>query len=624
MVLRKLAGSLRQYLPPTIATPLLVMGEVILECTIPFYIAELVNRIKDGATVPEIASYGGILAIMAVGSLIFGILAGMTCATASCGFGRNLRSDMYDAANDFSFDNIDSFSTSSLVTRMTTDVTNVQNAFMMLTRIAIRAPFMLIFALIMAFRLAGRMAWIFAVVIPILAGTLIAIAIRAMPLFRRIFKKYDRMNESVEENIVGMRVVKSFVREQYEEKKFDTASEEVRRDFTKAERILAWNAPVMQFCLYLVMAFVLSFGSYVVISTMGTEIDVGQISAMLTYSFMILSSLMMMSMIFVMITLASESAARIAEVLEAKSNITSPDPTIAVHEVSDGSIEFKNVNFAYLGNPDNDVLSDINLRIESGETVGIIGSTGSGKSSLVQLIPRLYDVTAGEVKVGGVNVKEYDLDALRNAVAMVLQKNVLFEGTIAENLRWGNPDATVEEITDACKLSCAQEFIDSKEGGLEYRIDHGGVNISGGQKQRLCIARALLKKPKIIIFDDSTSAVDTKTDAMIRKGMKSYIPETTKLIIAQRTASVEDADKIVVIDGGRISAVGTHEELLNNSDIYRDIYTSQTSMQEGGARQGREDPLLHVEGHSTKSDSECPTLLIEQEGEEKGGDEDGR
>ena len=584
MVIKKLAASIRQYLPSTIATPLLVSGEVVLECTIPFYIAELVNRIKDGAGVSEIAGYGGILALMAVGSLAFGMIAGMTCATASCGFGKNLRYDMYRCVNDYSFDNIDMFSTGSLVTRMTTDVTNVQNAFMMLTRVAVRAPFMLIFALIMAFRLAGRLAWIFVVVVPILAGTLIMVASRAMPLFRRIFKKYDRMNESIEENISGIRVVKSFVREDYEEEKFGIAAEEVRKDFTKAEKILAWNAPVMQFCLYVVMAFTLSFGSYVVITTMGAEFDVGQISAMLTYSFMVLSSLMMMSMIFVMITLASESAARIAEVLEARSDIVSPDPETAVESVADGSIEFCGVNFAYRGNPDNNVLTDIDLKIASGETVGIIGSTGSGKSSLVQLIPRLYDATAGCVKVGGVNVKDYDLGVLRSAVAMVLQKNVLFEGTIAENLRWGNPDATLEEMKEAAHLACADEFIDSKEGGYDYRIDHGGANISGGQKQRLCIARALLAKPKIIIFDDSTSAVDTKTDALIRRGMRQFIPETTKLIIAQRTASVEDADKIIVIDSGRISAVGTHEELLNNSAIYREIYESQNK---GGDDDGR-------------------------------------
>ncbi len=581
--MRKLAGHIRQYLPSTIATPLLVSGEVVLECTIPFYMAELVNRIKAGASVSEIAGYGGILALMAVGSLIFGMLAGMTCATASCGFGRNLRADMYDSVNDFSFDNIDSFSTSSLVTRMTTDVTNVQNAFMMLTRIAVRSPFMLIFAFIMAFRLGGRMAWIFVVVVPILAGTLIAVASRAMPLFRRIFKKYDRMNESVEENITGIRVVKSFVREEFEKHKFHIASEEVRKDFTKAEKILAWNAPVMQFCLYIVMIFVLSFGSYVVITSRGLEFDVGQITAMLTYSFMILSSLMMMSMIFVMITLASESASRIVEVLEAKSDIVSPDPENATESVANGSIEFENVSFAYAGNPDNDVLSNINLKIESGETIGVIGTTGSGKSSLVQLIPRLYDAKTGTVRVGGVDVRKYDLNVLRNSVAMVLQKNVLFEGTIADNLRWGNPDATLEEMKEACRLACAEEFILAKEDGYESRIEHGGSNVSGGQKQRLCIARALLKKPKIIIFDDSTSAVDTHTDALIRKGMREYIPETTKIIIAQRTASVEDADRIIVIDGGRIEAVGSHKELLNNSAIYREIYTSQNK---GGDEDG--------------------------------------
>ena len=582
MVIKKLLGSIREYKLSSILTPLLVSCEVVLECTIPFYIAELVNRIKDGADVNEIARFGAILVLMAIGSLTFGMLAGFTCATASCGFGKNLRKDMYAAVNEFSFNNIDAFSTSSLVTRMTTDVTNVQNSYMMIIRTAIRSPFMLIFAFIMAFRLGGSMAWIFAVVVPILAGVLIAVASQAMPLFKRIFKKYDKLNESVEENISGMRVVKSFVREDYEQAKFDKASEEVRKDFTKAERILAWNGPAMQFCLYVVMAFVLSYGSYKVISTMGADLDVGQISAMLTYSFMILSSLMMISMIFVMITISTESAKRIVEVLEAKSDIVSPEN--AVKEVPDGSVEFKNVSFAYESNPDHDVLSDINLKINPGETVGIIGATGSGKSSLVQLIPRLYDAKLGEVLVGGRNVKEYDLEVLRNNVAMVLQKNVLFSGTITENLRWGNPDATMEEIKEACRLSCADEFVESREEGYDYLIDQGGVNVSGGQKQRLCIARALLKKPKIIIFDDSTSAVDTRTDAMIRKGMREFIPETTKIIIAQRTASVEDADKIIVIDNGRISGVGTHKELLENHEIYREIYISQNK---GGEEDGR-------------------------------------
>lgn len=572
-MLKKLAKSIREYKGVTIATPLLVMGEVILECTIPFYIADLVNRIKDGADVSEIARFGLILVVMALGSLFFGVMAGFTSATASCGFGKNLRKDMYEAVNDFSFDNIDHFSTSSLVTRMTTDITNVQNAFMMMTRMAVRAPFTLLFAIIMAFKLGGSMAIIYAIVLPILGGTLAIIASKAMPLFRRIFKKYDKVNESIEENIQGMRVVKSFVREEYEQEKFDVAAESVRVDFTKAERLLAWNAPVMQFCLYVTMAFVLGVGSYTVITSMGLKLDVGQISALLTYSFMILMSLMMVSMIFVMLTLASESAARIVEVLQEKSDLVSPEN--AKLDIDDGSIEFKNVYFAYKGNQDNDVLKDVSFTIKSGETVGIIGATGSSKSSLVQLIPRLYDATKGEVKVGGVNVKEYDLEVLRNNVAMVLQKNVLFSGTIADNLRWGNENATMEEIKEACRLACAEEFINSKPDGYDYFIEQGGVNVSGGQRQRLCIARALLKKPKIIIFDDSTSAVDTRTDAMIRKGMREYIPNTTKIIIAQRTASVEDADRIIVIDDGKIIEMGTHTELIARKGIYQEIYISQ-------------------------------------------------
>lgn len=572
-MIRRLIKSIREYKGVTIATPLLVMGEVILECTIPFYIANLVNQIKDGANVGEIGRYGLILVVMALGSLFFGVMAGFTCATASCGFGKNLRKDMYEAVNDFSFDNIDWFSTSSLVTRMTTDVTNVQNAFMMMTRMAVRAPFTLIFAFIMAFSLGGKMAWIFAFVIPILAGTLALVASKAMPLFRRIFKRYDKVNESVEENIQGMRVVKSFVREEYEQAKFETAAENVRSDFTKAERILAWTSPVMQFCLYVAMAFILGVGSYVVITSKGLTLDVGQISALLTYSFMVLMSLMMVSMIFVMLTLASESAARIVEVLDEKSKITTPEN--AVTSVRDGSIEFKNVSFAYAQNADNDVLRDVSFTIKSGETIGVIGATGSSKSSLVQLIPRLYDATEGEVLVGGVNVKEYDLNVLRDNVAMVLQKNVLFSGTIAENLRWGNENATIEEIKEACHLACADEFIDTMPDGYDTYIEQGGTNVSGGQRQRLCIARALLKKPQIIIFDDSTSAVDTRTDAMIRKGMREYIPQTTKIIIAQRTASVEDADRIIVIDDGKISAIGSHKELLANHEIYREIYISQ-------------------------------------------------
>jgi len=572
-LIKTLFGSIREYKKETILTPLLVMGEVVLECTIPFFISDLVNRIKAGATVGDISQFGIILIVMAIGSLFFGVMAGFTCATASCGFGKNLRTDMYKAASSFSFENIDHFTTSSLVTRMTTDVTNVQNSFMMVVRTAIRAPFTIIFAFIMAFRLGGKMAWIYVLVVPVLGGSFAFIASKAMPFFRRIFKRYDKLNESVEENIQGMRVVKSFVREDFEITKLEEASEQVREDFTRAERILAWNAPVMQFCIYVSMSFVLGFGSYLVITTKGLELDVGQISALITYSFMILMSLMMLSMIVVMMTLASESASRIVEVLREKPSLSNPDNPVM--EVPDGSIEFKNVYFAYNSNKSNDVLKDISLTIKSGETIGIIGATGSSKSSLVQLIPRLYDADKGEVIVGGHNVKEYDMDVLRNSVAMVLQKNVLFKGTIADNLRWGNENATMEEIQEACRLANAEEFINSKSDGYDYMIEQGGANVSGGQKQRLCIARALLKKPKIIVFDDSTSAVDTKTDAMIRKGMREFIPETTKIIIAQRTASVEDADRIIVVDEGKISAIGTHKELLENHEIYREIYTSQ-------------------------------------------------
>jgi len=572
-VYKRLIASVREYKAATIATPIIIMGEVILECVIPFYISDLVNSIKEGATVAQIGKYGLVLVLMALGSLFFGVFAGFTSAKASCGFGKNLRKDMYESVSSFSFENIDRFSASSLVTRMTTDVTNVQNAFMMLTRMAIRAPFMLIFAVVMAFALGGKLAFIFALVIPILGATLAIIASKAMPLFRRIFKRYDKVNESVEENIQGMRVVKSFVREEYEQQKFDIAAESVREDFTRAEKLLAWNSPVMQFCLYLAMAFILGVGSYEVITSKGLKLDVGQISALSTYSFMILMSLMMVSMIFVMLTLATESATRIVEVLEEKSSITNPENPVM--SVADGSIEFKNVSFAYAQNKENDVLTDISLSIKSGETIGIIGATGSSKSSLVQLIPRLYDVTKGEILVGGVNVKDYDLDTLRNSVAIVLQKNVLFSGSIADNLRWGNENATMDEIKEACRLACATEFIEAFPDGYDTHIEQGGTNVSGGQRQRLCIARALLKKPKIIIFDDSTSAVDTRTDAVIRKGMREFIPETTKIIIAQRTNSVEDADKIIVIDDGRIAAIGSHKELLESHEIYREIYISQ-------------------------------------------------
>lgn len=488
---------------------------------------------------------------------------------------------MFHNIQKYSFENIDHFLTSSLVTRLTTDVTNVQNAYMMIIRNAVRAPFMVVFAFIMAWLMGGKMAWIFVIMIPVLIAGLAWIVCKTLPLFRKVFKKYDRLNSSVQENIKGMRVVKSFVREDYEQKKFDIAAEDVCADFTKAECILALNNPLMQFCLYIVMVFILSFGSYTIITSHGLNLDVGQLSALLSYGFMMLSSLMMLSMIFVMITMAAESAKRIAEILVEKSTLENPENPI--YKISDGSIAFENVSFKYSLKAERMALSNINLQIQSGETIGIIGGTGSSKSSLIQLIPRLYDVTEGVVKVGGVDVKKYDLDTLRNQVAVVLQKNVLFSGTIKENLRWGNKEASDEELVQACKLACADEFISQFPDGYDTYIEQGGTNVSGGQKQRLCIARALLKKPKILILDDSTSAVDTKTDAKIRKAMKEYIPETTKIIIAQRTASVEDADRIIVMEGGKIHAAGTHDELLKGDQIYHEIYTSQNKAGEQDA-----------------------------------------
>lgn len=571
--MKVLMKSLREYKKASVITPFFVLIEVVMECIIPFIIAQLVNQIKNGCSMDVILRYGAVLVAMAAISLIFGTLAGFTCSTASCGFARNLRHDMFHKIQTYSFENIDKFLTSSLVTRATTDITNVQNAFMMLIRIAIRAPFMMIFAFTMAFIMGGKMAWIFIVLVPFLGVCLALIIGKVMPLFKKVFKKYDNLNASIQENIKGIRVVKSFVREDYEQKKFDFAAEDVCKDFTRAERILALNNPLMQFCVYAVMVFVLSFGSYLVITTRGSELDIGQMSALLTYSFMILMSLMMISMVFVMLTMASESAKRIVEVLSEESTLDNPQKP--VEQVKDGSISFENVSFKYSEKAERMALSNINLDIRSGETIGVVGGTGSAKSTLVQLIARLYDATEGTVKVGGIDVKEYDLHALRNQVAMVLQKNILFSGTIKENLRWGNKEATDEEMIHACKLACADEFVSQFPNGYDTYIEQGGANVSGGQKQRLCIARALLKKPKILILDDSTSAVDTKTDARIRKAFKEFIPETTKIIIAQRTASVEDADRIIVMDSGTINAVGTHKELLETNEIYREIYTSQ-------------------------------------------------
>ena len=572
-MLKELAKSIREYKKASLATPVLVSLEVVMECIIPFIIAELVNQIKAGCEIEVIVKYGLVLVVMAGLSLMFGAFAGSTCATASCGLARNLRRDMFYRIQGYSFENIDKFSTSSLVTRLTTDVTNVQNAYMMIIRMAIRCPLMLIFAFIMAFVMGGKMATIFLLVAPVLGFGLFLVIRKTMPLFRRVFKKYDALNSSIQENVKAMRVVKSYVREDYEKKKFGRAAEDVCNDFTKAERILALNNPLMQFCLYVVMVFVLSFGSYTIITSRGLDLDVGQFSALLTYSFMILNSLMMLSMVFVMITMATESGKRIVEVLDEKSTLSSPENPLYV--VEDGSIDFENVSFKYSKRAENMALSDIDLHIRSGETIGIIGGTGSAKSSLIQLISRLYDATEGVVKVGGHDVREYDLETLRNQVAVVLQKNVLFSGTIKDNLRWGDKNATDDEMVHACKLAQAHEFISQFPNGYDTYIEQGGANVSGGQKQRLCIARALLKKPKVLIMDDSTSAVDTKTDAMIRKAMREYIPDTTKIIIAQRTSSVEDADRIIVMESGKVNAVGTHDELMANNDIYREIYTSQ-------------------------------------------------
>lgn len=572
-MVKELTKCIREYKRTSILTPIFVSLEVVLECIIPFIIAQLVNQIKAGCEFMVIVRYGVLLILMAALSLLFGALAGSTCATASCGFARNVRKDMFYKIQTYSFKNIDKFSTSSLVTRLTTDVTNLQMAYMMIIRIAIRCPLMLIFSFTMAFIMGGKMAWIFVVMVPILGIGLAVIIKLVMPLFKKVFKKYDKLNNSIQENIKGMRVVKSYVREEYEKEKFEAAAEDIRMDFTKAERILAVNNPLMQFCIYSVMIFVLYFGSYTIITSRGVDLDVGQFSALLTYSFQILMSLMMISMVFVMITMASESSKRIVEVLKEESAIHNPENPI--YEVKDGSVDFDNVNFKYSEKAEKMALADIDLHIKSGETIGIIGGTGSSKSSLIQLISRLYDATEGVVRVGGFDVKKYDLEALRNQVSVVLQKNILFSGTIKENLRWGNKEASDEELVEACKLAQADEFIMQFPAGYDTHIEQGGTNVSGGQKQRLCIARALLKKPKILILDDSTSAVDTKTDALIRKAFREYIPDTTKIIIAQRTSSVEDADRIIVMDKGTIDAIGTHEQLLRENDIYKEVYTSQ-------------------------------------------------
>ncbi|MBQ8203106.1 MAG: ABC transporter ATP-binding protein [Clostridia bacterium] len=572
-MLSRLLKCVREYKTISILSCIFISGEVFIEVFIPFLVADMINAIKSGAAMEEILQTGIKLVIMAVLSLFCGSIAAILSAKASTGFAKNLRHDLFAKIQGFSFANIDRFSTSSLVTRLTTDVTNVQQSYMMIIRTAIRSPLMFVFSVIMAYRMGGALSLSFVVVIPILICGLFLISRNAMPAFRKVFKKYDKLNESVEENVRGMRVVKGFVREAYEKKKFAAAADDITNDFTKAERIVAFNSPIMQFCMYFNTVFILFIGSYLIIKNGGTTIDVGQISSMLTYGMQILMSLMMISMFYVMITMSIESIRRIDEVLCEEPTINNCENPIA--DVKDGSIRFNNVSFKYSKNATRNALEGINLNISSGMTVGILGGTGSSKTTLVQLIPRLYDVTEGSVEIGGIDVRNYDIETLRDNVAMVLQKNELFSGTIKDNLRWGNENATEEEIVDVCKLAQAHEFISTFPDGYDTHIEQGGTNVSGGQKQRLCIARALLKKPKILILDDSTSAVDTKTDALIRKGFKEYIPDTTKIIIAQRVNSVEDADMIIVMDNGQIAGIGTHDELLLNNNIYKEVYEQQ-------------------------------------------------
>ena len=575
-IIKTLTKSIREFKKETILAPVLVTVEVVMECLIPLYMVTMLERIRQDNSIENILFWGGILLVMALVSLVFGMLAGRYAAKASAGFSRNLRTDIYASIQGFSFANIDKFSPSSLVTRMTTDVTNIQNAFMMIIRIAVRSPIMLVVSVVMAFTINWKIALVFLALIPVLGVGLFLIFRKVDPIFAKVFKKYDAMNESIQENIKGIRVVKSYVREDYEIKKFGKTAQDVRADFQRGEMIMALNSPLMQFAIWTAISIVCIFGSQLIVQSSGAELNEASLSSLIAYGAQIMSALMTLSMVMVMISIATSSSERVAEVLSEKSTLTNPENP--VYEVPDGSVEFRDVSFKYSAKAERFALQDVNLTIKPGQTVGILGGTGSSKTSLVNLIPRLYDVSEGEVLVGGIDVRDYDLESLRNQVSVVLQKNVLFSGTIKENLRWGNPDATDEELVEACKRAQAHEFVSSFPDGYDTYIEQGGTNVSGGQKQRLCIARALLKKPKILILDDSTSAVDTKTDALIRQAFREELPDVTKFIIAQRVSSVEDADLIVIMDGGKVVATGTHEQLLGGNKIYQEVYYSQNRM----------------------------------------------
>lgn len=572
-MIKKLAKSIREYKTTSILTSVFVTLEVVLEIIIPFIMAALIDKGISQGNQSYLIKVGSMMIVCVLLSLLFGILSGAYCATASAGFAKNLRKDIYYKIQDFSFANIDKFSTYSLITRLTTDITNVQNAYMMIIRVAVRAPLMLIFSLIAAFLINVKISLMFLIVIPILGVGLFIIVKKAFHYFEKVFSIYDHLNGIVQENLMGIRVVKSFVREKFEITKFSKVSKNIYDTFLKAEGIVAYNMPLMQFSIYSTLILISWFGAKMIVTSHATVLTTGELTSLISYALNVLNCLMMLSNIMVLINIASASAERIVEVLDEESSLKNND--VALKSVADGSIDFENVGFSYIDNKDKECLKDINLHIESGSTIGIVGGTGSGKSSFVQLIPRLYDVTEGTVKVGGVNVKDYDLSTLRNEVSVILQKNVLFSGTIKENLRWGNENASDEKLISACKLAQADPFIQTFPDKYDTYIEQGGTNVSGGQKQRICIARALLKKPKILILDDSTSAVDTKTDALIRKAFKEQTPDTTKIIIAQRISSVEDADKIIVMENGLVNGVGTHEELLKSNAIYKEIYDSQ-------------------------------------------------